>query len=292
MCRLFGMTGGQTPVSATFWLLEAPDSLEAQSHREPDGAGLGVFDAAGRPVVHRWPLAAYRDRAFAQEARTVESTSFVAHVRFASTGAVEIRNTHPFTMDGRVFAHNGVVEGLDRLDDEIGDYARLVAGDTDSERVFALITRRTDEHGGDVTAGITSAVRWIADELPVFALNLVLGTADGLWALRYPDTHQLFVLERTAGGPHGGRHLEASSAAGRIRVRSHTLAQHAAVVVASERMDDNPGWRPLAPGELLHVAADLTTTSRVVVDGPPRHLLTMADLRPEAAASQTAAPAT
>ena len=45
MCRLFGLTAGTTPVHTTFWLLDAPDSLEAQSQRNADGADLGFFDA-------------------------------------------------------------------------------------------------------------------------------------------------------------------------------------------------------------------------------------------------------
>jgi hypothetical protein len=56
--------------------------------------------------------------------------------------------------------------------------------------------------------------------------------------------------------------------------------------VASERMDENPDWRLLAPGELLHVAADLAVESRVVLEEPPAHLLTPAELSPRAAASQ------
>ncbi|MDQ1741328.1 MAG: hypothetical protein QOE53_2980 [Pseudonocardiales bacterium] len=40
MCRLFGMSGGARRVRATFWLLEAPDSLARQSRREPDGTGV------------------------------------------------------------------------------------------------------------------------------------------------------------------------------------------------------------------------------------------------------------
>jgi glutamine amidotransferase len=44
MCRLFGMSAGSEPARAVFWLLQAPDSLAAQSHREPDGTGLGWFD--------------------------------------------------------------------------------------------------------------------------------------------------------------------------------------------------------------------------------------------------------
>ncbi len=45
------MSGGADPVQATFWLLQAPDSLAQQSRREPDGTGLGTFDPNGRPVV-------------------------------------------------------------------------------------------------------------------------------------------------------------------------------------------------------------------------------------------------
>jgi hypothetical protein len=40
VCRLFGMSGGRRRVRASFWLLEAPDSLALQSRGEPDGAGL------------------------------------------------------------------------------------------------------------------------------------------------------------------------------------------------------------------------------------------------------------
>jgi predicted glutamine amidotransferase len=40
MCRLFGMSAGAERAQATFWLLDAPDSLTTQSHREPDGTGL------------------------------------------------------------------------------------------------------------------------------------------------------------------------------------------------------------------------------------------------------------
>lgn len=85
-----------------------------------------------------------------------------------------------------------------------------------------LISRHIERADGDVTAGIIAACGWIADRLPLYALNVVLTTAEGLWALRYSDTHQLFVLERHAGGPRGNRHLDAASAAGAIRVRSGT----------------------------------------------------------------------
>ncbi len=279
------MSGGREPVQATFWLLEAPDSLAQQSRREPDGTGLGTYDAQGRPVVSKAPQAAYEDPEFAREAKSVRSPTFVAHVRYASTGGLDIRNTHPFQQDGRLFAHNGVIEDLGRLEHELGDAMSLVHGDTDSERLFALITRNA-QRSGDLGEAIGGAARWVAENLPVFAINLVLITATDLWALRYPDTHDLFVLERAAGGPSGTRHLEHSSPRASIRVRSGDLAHRPAVVVATERMDEDSGWRAIAPGELLHVDGDLRVSRRRLLDAPPAHPLTLADLGERAAASQ------
>jgi glutamine amidotransferase len=289
MCRLFGMSGGRERVRATFWLLEAPDSLAEQSRREPDGTGVGIFDPRGEPEVFKQPLAAYEDEQFAREARELESRTFIAHVRYASNGAVAPLNTHPFEQANRVFAHNGVIGDVPALEHELGSAGMAVVhGETDSERFFALITREI-EAAGDVTEGIARATGWIAAHLPVFALNLVLISESDLWALRYPDTHDLFVLERAPGGPSGGRHLEHASARGSVRVRSGDLARRPAVVVASERMDEDTGWRELEPGELIHVDGHLKVTSRRAVAGPPTHLLTLADLAPQAAKSQAGA---
>ena len=285
MCRLFGMSGGREPVRATFWLLEAPDSLSQQSRREPDGTGLGAYDPDGKPIVSKQPLAAYEDQQFAQEAREVSSRTFVAHVRYASTGAVTAKNTHPFEQRDRLFAHNGVIEDLGTLERELGDAMALVQGDTDSERFFALITREIDRDG-DVGAAIVRAAGWIAENLPVFALNVVLITAGELWALRYPDVHELHVLERDAGGPTGRRHLEHASARGSVRVRSGDLATRPAVVVASEPMDEDAGWRALESGELLHVDPDLRVTITRALERPPRRQLTLSDLTGKAASSQ------
>jgi len=116
VCRLFGLSAAPNRVRATFWLLDASDSLAVQSRQEPDGVGLGVFAPDGTPQVHKRPLAAYQDAEFARETREVQAATFLAHVRFASTGPVELANTHPFLQDGRLFAHNGVVGGLGRLE--------------------------------------------------------------------------------------------------------------------------------------------------------------------------------
>jgi glutamine amidotransferase len=273
-------------VAATFWLIDAPDSLAQQSHRNPDGAGIGTFDAAGQPVVDKQPLAAWQDTEFASAARKLRGSTFLAHVRYASTGSLSIDNTHPFVQDGRLFAHNGVVQGLGELDARLKtlEATHHVRGETDSERVFALITAETTRHDGDVTEGLKAAVGWINEHLPVYSLNLVLATASDLWALRYPATHDLYVLARPSGGTATDLVLDARTT--RIHARSEHLATRASLIIASEPMDADPGWRLLDPGELLHVDSELAVKTGRPFPEPPRQLLNRSDLDPNTEASQ------
>src|SRR5579863_8922105 len=199
MCRLLGLNSGREPVSASFWLVDAPDSLEVQSHRNVDGSGIGFFDPSGNPVVDKQPEPAFADEEFRREAKRARSVTFVAHVRYATAGNRTMVNTHPFTMDGRIMAHNGGFGEMGRLEEQLGSYRDLVQGDTDSERYFALITQQIDVHRGDVAAGIAAAARGIGARLPVSSLNTIVATAGELWALRYPGQHALHILERPAG---------------------------------------------------------------------------------------------
>ncbi|MCC9146757.1 MULTISPECIES: class II glutamine amidotransferase [unclassified Arthrobacter] len=284
MCRLFGMHAGKTPVRATFWLLTAPDSLAQQSRREADGFGIGTFTPDGSPSVDKAPIAAYEDIQYAQAARELESTTFLAHVRYASTGGDTDVNTHPFVQDNRLLAHNGVVEDLDKLNDRLRqlEVYHLVRGETDSERLFALITGAARVNGGDVEAAIVSTLAWIAQNLRLYALNIILTTATDLWAVRYPDTHPLYVLQQ------GPQDMLEDQHSNRISLRSDQLREdkRSAVMVATEKMDSNPNWRLLDSGEMLHVDSALHVQRSFPLPHHPQHLITLADLDPVAAASQ------
>lgn len=273
VCRLFGMTAGSEPVQATFWLLDAPDSLVVQSHHNADGAGVGYFGLDGTPRVDKQPIAAFEDRRFASEARQIWSRTFVCHVRHATTGGLTMANTHPFCQHARLFAHNGVIDDISKLEGHLGDERALVAGQSDSERYFALITGEIDRHDGDVGAGIRAAVRWVVENLPIVSINFVLITATELWALRYPETDSLFVLERPAGG--GGattpRELEQTSSHG-TRVHGAHARDRPVVIVASERMDDD-AWRQVPSGALIHVDGSLALTTERLFTGPPPRTL-------------------
>jgi glutamine amidotransferase len=277
MCRLFGMSGGVHRVQATFWLLDAPASLLQLSETQPDGVGLGTFGADGGPSVYRKPVAASRSPTFIADAHEVSSRTFLAHIRHATAGAPTLENTHPFEQHGRLFAHNGVLGDLPALRDRLGEHARLVRGSTDSELYFTLVTKRIEEHGADVAAGITQAAREIAAEIPMYSLNMLLTTSTEVWALRYPDTNELWILERSLGGVSGGNRFDQRSASGITRVISDQLAILPATVIASQPMDSDPGWRLLESGELIHVDPDLRVTSTIAVPDPPAQMLELTE---------------
>ena len=291
MCRLFGMSGGPREVQATFWLLDAPLSLMLQSEHQPDGVGLGTFRSDGSPRVYRKPVAASRSETFIAGAHDVRSRTFLSHIRHATVADPSIDNTHPFEQHGRLLAHNGFVGDVPELRRRLGSHVELVHGETDSEHYFALITKRIEEHGGDVGAGITAAAREIAADLALYALNIVLTTPEDVWALRYPETNELWILERSIGGLDPGIGFEERSATGILRVMSRELAILPATVIASEPMDTNPDWRLLESGELVHVDAELRVTSTIAVPYPPAHRIDLSKMTTREAIAQGEAPA-
>lgn len=292
MCRLFGLHTGTHVCTATFWLVDAPDSLSEQSRRNPDGTGVGVFDTHGQPQLHKEPIAAWQDAQFATEAHQMSGTTFIAHVRYATTGNLGPLNTHPFLQDGRIFAHNGVVEGLDVLDGRLRELGadHLVLGQTDSERVFALITASIRARRGDVSTGLVDALTWLAANLPIYAVNVLLCTATDMWALRYPETHELYLLDRTGGPAAAAPEFDLRTK--RIRAVSDHLCTHPSVVFASEPMDDDRRWCLLPPGELVHVDSALRIDRTLVLPDPPRHLLRREDLSMPVQDAQHALPTT
>ncbi|TYK42815.1 class II glutamine amidotransferase [Actinomadura decatromicini] len=284
MCRLFGMSTGGPRVRASHWLLDAPRSLRAQSHRMRHGAGLGWFSLGGEPVRDRSPLAAFENADFDMHARNIPSHTFVAHVRDASVGGLTVRNCHPFVMEDRLFAHNGVVKGLNTLARWLTEVERArIAGETDSELVFAYVTAEIRRHR-DTTAGLVEAVQRIGAELPVFSLNLLIAESGRLWALRYPESNELWVLSPDEGGVTS---VQGTATTGEAST-SKNEGSLPAVVIASEPMDDRPGWRLLDPGELL-VVEGLAETSHFPF-APLSHPVRRSELSLREAASQQVGP--
>ena len=82
---------------------------------------------------------------------------------------------------------------------------------------------------------------------------MILTTPNDLWALRYPDTNELWILERSRSAASIPARVSMSKAS-RGRCGAGGRASFLpATVIASERMNANLGWRLLESGELIHV---------------------------------------
>ena len=276
MCRLFALHAGDRDVAADFWLLNAPDSIARQSEVNADGYGLAALTSKRGMILVRNPVEAAGDAAYQTVAQRLVASEMIVHLRYANTGATSLVNTHPFTQDGRAFAHNGVVGDLDRIETRLGSNRAMVMGGTDSERFFALITLAIREAGGDVRAGITAAVREVVEEYELYSLNFVLGELDHIWAFRYPEHNPLLLFQREAGGSSGDAQLDHADSAGTLRLHSDDAAEVPLVVVSSEQISEEPGWSEIASGELVHIGPDLVVDREAIVAGSPRHPMVLA----------------
>ena len=268
MCRLFGINAGTREIHVDYWLSDAPDSILVESHRNPDGTGVGWFGTGDTPHVDKQPRSAFTDGSFRREATSVDARTLITHIRAATAGHDTLENTHPFLIDGRVMAHNGGFGDLPAVEAQLGDYVSQVHGQTDSERYAALIAKFTADNGGDVSAGITAAAGWLADRVPLYSLNCLVAAPGHLWALRYPDQRALHIARRRVDPATGAVVAASSLATHQIEADRPTEV----VVVASERIDEAADWRMLAPGELTHIGPDLSFTSTLAIDRPPAHL--------------------
>ena len=108
MCQLLGLSSNK-PVNINF-------TFKGWKHRgrsNPHGYGFAWWED-GVPNVMKDPSSLYSKAVKAgSEVRDIRSETFLCHVRRASQGRKEIKNTHPFKAEkggvSWVFAHNGTL---------------------------------------------------------------------------------------------------------------------------------------------------------------------------------------
>lgn len=257
MCRIVAYLGEVFEVSLSSLVLEPAHSLLVQSYapREmmsgvvnADGFGCGWYapKVDEQPAVYRSNAPIWSDRSFASIAPKVFSATVLAAVRSATPGLpAEESGVPPFASGPYLFAHNGAIKEFRHtaarpLRDLLGDesYSGLL-GATDSETVFALVldhlrTSKAIAGDGDALAEATSLtlrqVSEVCAELGVPA-TLNVGTTDG----------EALVFARYSTEGRGNS----------LYVLEDGLSFPGAVVVASERLDGDPGWREVPDRSLL-----------------------------------------
>ena len=89
----------------------------------------------------------------------VDTTVFMGHVRFATTGDVTKKNAHPFVKGSVIGAHNGIIDNHQSISSEIGKKV-----DVDSEVIFGLLNKKEKyQDVFDLLQG-DFALTWIDDD--------------------------------------------------------------------------------------------------------------------------------
>lgn len=233
MCRHLAHLG--PPITLESLVLAAPHSLQDQARharfqrdgsRNADGFGIGWYDRSIRPepARHRTAKPIWDDASFASFAGLVRSSAIVAAVRHASPGMpIEESGSAPFTADEWLFSLNGFVvdfhEGVgDELRSRVSE-RRLsgIEGVTDSEVLFGLVLDQLDA-GASPADALAHTVK-LAEDVSTGRLNLLL--SDGERVVATAVGNSLFELDGT--------------------------------IVASEPLDDRPGWKQLPDRSLVEL---------------------------------------
>ena len=249
MCRLTSYIG--PPATLSSILLEPPHSLLHQSYApklqrrgkvNADGFGVGWYDFAARrePARYRSTYSIWADASFASFAPVIRTTALLGSVRSATPpNPIEPSGVAPYTSGHWLFAHNGLVEGwrsgADGREGVRGSLAALVSGprlagidgSADSELIFAMVLDRLDE-GASPADALRATVEAVTSVSPA-CLNMILNDGQRLAATVYGES--LFVRSNGEG-----------------------------VTVASEPLDEEPGWEQVPEGSILEVTDSNVTT--------------------------------
>lgn len=222
-----------------------------------DGWGVVLADDGDAVVIREAHAAHDSPWIHFLDERAPRTNLAIAHVRKATQGARTLRNTQPFTRElgGRlhVFAHNGMLEAIDR-DARFGARRFRPIGETDSEVAFCALLERLAPHWESGSANEDDRLREIAS----FAAALrALGPANFLYA--DGDTVIAHGHERTqhdgvVAAP--GLHVlcrscsAASDAVPLTGVSIDPEALQEVAIVASVPLSTEP-WSPLESGEIV-----------------------------------------
>ncbi len=186
MCRLLGVVFLKkfpSDVLSELKILSEIGSVPGEVKRgHRDGWGIVAFQSGKPFYVGRSTRPAFSDKVYnaaVEKVRGLRPPNIViAHVRAASSGGVATENTHPFIVDGLVFAHNGTVNGLP------SDPRGRQKGQTDSELIALLIADRFGEKGS-LTDAMKSVVKEEIDRRSFSAA--VMMASDGKTLVGYRD---------------------------------------------------------------------------------------------------------
>jgi glutamine amidotransferase len=204
----------------------APNDMRHGGTINADGYGVGWYsDGAVTALRYRRDCPMWADGNLPTLAAAVTSRAILAAVRNATTGMPVLETAvAPFAEGRWLFSHNGAVAGwpdsMAKLAERLPTRDLLTLdAPTDAALLWALVRERL-RTGAPPADAVAETVADVAAEAPGSRLNLLL--TDGSQVVATTAGHALSV---------------------------HRAAGH--VLVSSEPLDDDAGWRPVPGGKLV-----------------------------------------
>lgn len=243
MCQLLGISSNK-PVTINF-------SFQGWKHRgqsNPDGYGFAWWED-GRPRIEKNPSSLFAKASEAgSEIEGVTSPTFLCHVRLASRGRQEVKNTHPFMAEKNgvhwVFAHNGTLHNFQSL--------RLKRhhpeGSTDSEHAFLWLLENLPARDDD---SFSCVLKDLAAEVVYLGrFNFLLSDGVTLWA---HCSDNLYYINRKP--PYGGELVELTDEGYSVGLDEIKDPSERAVIICTEPLTDEKGWQRMKPGQMVEASA-------------------------------------
>lgn len=233
-----------------------------------DGFGLAWYvpEISPQPAQFRSIQPAWNNVNLLHLARVSRSPVVLAHVRAATEGfGVSESNCHPFAIDRFAFMHNGSVGDFlklkRRLREGLSDEAYMsVHGTTDSEHLFALFYDYVQKMDHDCSADrmakaltLTLAdIRRLAESIGATRRSLInVAVTDGRCAVA-----SRFTTDESDGLSLWMRTGEKFVFDEGVCSMQDSAADPQAVIVASEPLTNEPGWKEIPRNHLVLVHAE------------------------------------
>lgn len=191
MCRLLGYVSSE---KTSFDLIVGEDFPEfvALSSVHCDGWGIATINQDEHAAhLARAPETASNSQSFVDALADVDADGALLHLRWATKGLpVSEDNTHPFVYKDFSFVHNGAIFPPEALDRHISPkFAKLVQGETDSERYFYFLLTMIDKHG--FVEGVKRCVKTITTTMDYSSINAMIMNEDEYLVIceHHPERH-------------------------------------------------------------------------------------------------------
>jgi glutamine amidotransferase len=231
-----------------------------------DGFGMGWYNPdRAEPGIFKVPDPAWSNENINELCSHIRSPLFMAHIRAASTGAIQRTNAHPFKYGNWLFQHNGYIGHFEKIrrdlqfdiSPELYPYLR---GSTDSETFFLLaLTYGLIQHPKQALERTIARVTQACDaqKIPVeCVLSCALSDGVHLYTLRYATGEHCHSQYYST---HADCMKELNSG------EAETMPAHS-VVVVSEPLDQSmEHWKEMPVNSFATIAHGKVTVEELTI---------------------------